>query len=94
MKDYFEPLIELGLTEDGLAVKVLDWSKTIDYIEPAYIAAFTLALYDTVLNKIDDIDQIQYQKEFLKTINHMIKKKENYDQFLYHKDGEHGEWKE
>jgi hypothetical protein len=85
MKENFEPIFELGSTGDGLAVKVLDWRKAENFTGPVYIAAFTLALFDTILNRLEDSQQVEYQTEFLKAVNHMIKKKDKYDQFIFHK---------
>lgn len=85
MREKFETIFELGSTGDGLAVKVLDWKKAEKFTGPVYIAAFTLALFDTILNRLEDSQQLEYQTEFLKAVNHMIKKKDKYDQFIFHK---------
>jgi hypothetical protein len=42
-------------------------------------------LFDTILNRLEDSQQLEYQTEFLKAVNHMIKKKDKYDQFIFHK---------
>jgi hypothetical protein len=86
MNPRFDTIFELGVTDDGIAVKVLDWEKAVDFTPPIYLAAFTLALYDTVLNKLPDSEQITFQTIFLKSINHMIKKKDKYDHYIKHKN--------
>jgi|APGre2960657404_1045060.scaffolds.fasta_scaffold395645_2 hypothetical protein len=78
----FEVLFELGTTKDAIAVVVKDWEKAYDYCGPVHLAAFNLALFDTILNRLEDSEQLSYQKEYLKAINTMIKKKHQYDKFI------------
>lgn len=54
----FQVLFELGTVTDAIAVVVKDWSKAADYCGPVHLAAFNLALFDTIMNKLEDSEQL------------------------------------
>lgn len=75
--DDYKPLFELGLyKEDNPACRVISSDVAIC---PVTLAALTLGLFETVINSVQECDQNEFEKQFVKAFKFMLKKRFEFD---------------
>ncbi len=73
----YAPLFEIGIINCNPAVK--GYGGSLDKITPVQLAAMTIVLFETVMMHIDESQQNNYEKHFIKAFKKLMKIRHNFE---------------
>lgn len=75
LPENYIPLFEIGMVNDNPAVKILGEFA----VCPTTLAALMTTLFEAVMKSIEESDQVDYEKYFIKSFKVLMKERHNYD---------------